>query len=171
MVRKYQRPHLGRSYGRGIHLEDAANNFAMRQYIVIVITPFPGGMAERRSFQEQVGHLQKRHSNGILQLGHCKDLILDIRSNLLPTQPSPGRLAPNSLRPGLSILPVRHVKLGLQNGAKAAAGSGSRRRAAEQRDELASLIRSSASARAVKRSTRHATFRFARPRKARSRRL
>jgi hypothetical protein len=37
MVRKYQRPHLGRSYGRGIHLEDAADHRAIRHHVKIVV--------------------------------------------------------------------------------------------------------------------------------------
>jgi hypothetical protein len=37
MVREDQGPHPWASQGRGVHLEDAADNFAVGEYVVVVI--------------------------------------------------------------------------------------------------------------------------------------
>src|SRR5262249_30869483 len=54
MVRKYQRPHPGRSYGRGTHLEDAADHNALCKHVVVVIAPSAGRPApySRRSLAQ-----------------------------------------------------------------------------------------------------------------------
>ena len=50
----YQGPHPGASYGRGVGVEDAADNFAVGEHVEIVVIPFPGGAAGRCTFEDEV---------------------------------------------------------------------------------------------------------------------
>jgi hypothetical protein len=51
VMAKRQRPHPGRSYGCCVGFEDAADNRAILEHVVIVVIPFPGaGEADARAF-------------------------------------------------------------------------------------------------------------------------
>jgi hypothetical protein len=52
MVREYQRPHPRRSYGRGVGLEDAADNSTVGKHVEIVLIPFAGRARRRRAFKD-----------------------------------------------------------------------------------------------------------------------
>src|SRR5262249_31345980 len=54
MVREYQRPHPRRTYGRGVGLEDASDNGAIRRHVKIVGTPVPGRARGQGAFEDEV---------------------------------------------------------------------------------------------------------------------
>jgi hypothetical protein len=56
MVPEGERPHPGRSYGRGVGFEDAADNDAISQHIIIIIIPFAGWTTSRCAFEDQREH-------------------------------------------------------------------------------------------------------------------
>jgi len=49
-----QGPHPRASYGRGVYLEDAADNFAVGEHVETVVIPFPGRARGRGGFKDEV---------------------------------------------------------------------------------------------------------------------
>src|SRR5438045_512073 len=54
MVWEYQRPHPGRSYGRGVSLEDTADNFAIGEHVIVVIVPLAGRARDRCALEDSL---------------------------------------------------------------------------------------------------------------------
>jgi hypothetical protein len=57
MMPKRQRPHPWHSYRRRVGFENAADNDAVRQHVIVVIIPFARRTACCRSFKDQLGHV------------------------------------------------------------------------------------------------------------------
>ena len=45
VVAEHQRPHPGRSYGRGVYLQDAPDDSAIREHVEVVVIPLAGWAA------------------------------------------------------------------------------------------------------------------------------
>jgi hypothetical protein len=52
MVREDERPHPRRSHGCRVGFENAADDFPVRDHVVVIIVPFAGWPTERRALQQ-----------------------------------------------------------------------------------------------------------------------
>jgi hypothetical protein len=66
MLSEGQCPHPGASYWRRIGLEDAADNGAVGEHVVVIVIPRAGRARSRRALKDQLSHCTNDTLNRIL---------------------------------------------------------------------------------------------------------